>query len=514
MKNRLIIYTSIIIFLPILFLSGLFWDDWILYDSSSEFIISLMSQAGYILRGYMHAALLSTKFSFLYYRIVDSSFFLLSVFITYKILKYFIKDKNIFILFILLLYIIIPLNSAKFALINAISWPFIFFFYMAFYMLIRYMNTRNLFYRIGSLLLFLLSFRLDSLLVYYLIIAFYLLWEVHHKITSIKTFLLQMLFYADFLLLPMIGWVVRSIFFASYGEYTYYHNMKEDKILAAFGKTFDGIILIFQQLAQKIIALPISLLLIILSLSFFMTCFYKKRTILTLKKKEGLLYILGGFCLIYLSLFPYVAVGVTIDFKDWGSRTQIIAILGFTLVIATVIFTFSYTKIKIFLMSSIILTFTILNLQSTYQYQRDWYKQLSIIENFKSNNIIKAHTSFLVIDKIKKWNVNNRRIRFYEYAGMFKEAFGDEKRFALPIDSYRVKYYKKRKLNPFFRSKFKLSEYTYKETEYYIVINKVKSLTIGDVLKLKYKEIFDYPKFLDNVKKYINLKTIIYTQTS
>ena len=505
---RYLIFTFIIalVFIPILFSTGVFWDDWVMYNNNPTVITSMYDQSGFPFSAIQHNYLLSTNYPFLSYKLIIIVFFLLSLFMLYKILIYTLKDKNLTYL-ILLVYITIPLNSAKLSLINTLALQYIFLFYLAFYFLILFLSTKNIYYRILAIIFFIPSFTLNSLFVYYIIVPFFILWKIHLEIKSIKDFFKKIIEYIDFILLPIILWVVKGLFFSGHGDYANYNKISFHKLSNAFTKTIESIITIFQQLIHKILSLPLEIYIVTILVSLLVVYSLKKISTPKFKIKDFFIFFFIGISLVYFSLFPYLAVGGIVDFNDWSSRNHIVSILGFSILFISFILLIPNIKFKLFLASNIILIFLVLNLQNTYQFQRDWYKQLSIIENFKHNEVIKNHTSFLVIDNIEEWNVNNRRIRFYEYSGIFKEAFGDEKRFALPIDSYRVKYYKKRKLDIFFKKKFKLSEYTYKETEYYIILNKAKDINLVSILKLKYNEIFDYKQFLKDVEKYITIDT-------
>ena len=51
------------------------------------------------------------------------------------------------------------------------------------------------------------------------------------------------------------------------------------------------------------------------------------------------------------------------------------------------------------------------------------------MENFKESEIIKNNCSFLFDDKTTNLNVSNRTYMFFEYTGLMKLVFGNERRF-------------------------------------------------------------------------------------
>jgi hypothetical protein len=61
-------------------------------------------------------------------------------------------------------------------------------------------------------------------------------------------------------------------------------------------------------------------------------------------------------------------------------------------------------------------------------YQRDWYKQLSIMQQLAEFKQLNKSSFILIKDEAAELNAKNRVPLFYEYAGMFKEVFKNENR--------------------------------------------------------------------------------------
>ena len=65
-------------------------------------------------------------------------------------------------------------------------------------------------------------------------------------------------------------------------------------------------------------------------------------------------------------------------------------------------------------------------------YEREWYKQLGMIEAFQRAPQMQTGLAFEFDDRTKRLNAADRvRRRFYEYAGLFEQAFGTHGRFGV-----------------------------------------------------------------------------------
>ena len=139
---------------------GVYWDDYRLINTDYESIKSMFEQAtgGLNLAAPFHGTLLKLENSVFYYRAIGFSFFFVSVVYVFLILQQLNKniDQNFIIT---LIYSIIPLNSAKVALINTPAIVFMALFYMAFFVFLKCIKTQfDIRYRSLLYLLFLLSF--------------------------------------------------------------------------------------------------------------------------------------------------------------------------------------------------------------------------------------------------------------------------------------------------------------------------------------------------------------------
>ena len=150
------------------------------------------------------------------------------------------------------------------------------------------------------------------------------------------------------------------------------------------------------------------------------------------KKKNWILFGLGGL-FFFFAVFPYLAIGVeglNISHWDWRGRSQLLVPLGASLLlfygvqILLAHFGIQSGIRKVF-QSLILASFIGLNINYYAEYQGDWFKQQSIIENLRSSEVVKQNTSFLFIDETEHENAHARKYRTMEYTGLLNYAFSD-----------------------------------------------------------------------------------------
>jgi len=109
-----------------------------------------------------------------------------------------------------LFFSILPYNSARVILsLLQYSIPYT-LFWVAWFALAKHQNSGRLWLRLAALALFALSFTANSLLVFYLLPLGWILYQTQ---TSFKTSLQIAFRYVDFLLLPVVFWVARCLYF-------------------------------------------------------------------------------------------------------------------------------------------------------------------------------------------------------------------------------------------------------------------------------------------------------------
>lgn len=510
-KVFVILFIIYLIFnIPLLFnYNGIYWDDWTLYGNSFSTINDTFLQAvgysGYIASG-MHHLLLNIANGVFPYRILTVVLLFLNGIFIYKILESIkiISTKEIF--FVVLFILITPLYSAKIALID---FPYTFFtaiFFSVFYLLSKNIYELNIIKRILILSIFFFSFLINSLLVFYAIVLIYMFYMLYsYENNFFKNLFIFIKTNIDFILLPVVFFVVKSIYFVPTGIYADYNSIKLSKVLSmdAFYKTFE-LNFIDPIVTSLLLIKPFIILLVVL---FILGLFLRQNK--HMQKKD--LYLFSfGFLAFFLGAFAYIAVGKIPSLYNWASRLQVLLPLGFSFMLyygIQIIFNLLNFKevIKLFTYFILFLSFMTFHIKEQIKYNIDWMYQQSIIENFKINEIIKNNSTFIVKNELGDKLVDSRRLSFYQLNGMAKVAFGDDKRF-FPTSEEELKKFEKFKIHKHynfstweFGNPVSLILKVNPESEF----NKDFYESLKYLLRLKYLELVNEEIFISEIKELV-----------
>ncbi len=145
-----------------------------------------------------------------------------------------------------------------------------------------------------------------------------------------------------------------------------------------------------------------------------------------------------------------------------------------------------------------------------------WFKVLSLVEHFKTDNRIKESTAFLFEDRTLDMNANNRYYREFEINGIMKCAFGNDTRFVANIyfdnKFEELKEYFERNKETIYHPLYNCSNYKLQRSQYKIYVNHVEKqisrIPPGGTLKLIRMKIFNPKKFKKQIKEIIKLEVI------
>jgi hypothetical protein len=155
-------------------------------------------------------------------------------------------------------------------------------------------------------------------------------------------------------------------------------------------------------------------------------------------------YFLMVFGLIAISVgaFPYMVGGHLVDisdwliafipnFSDWNSRHQLLLPLGISLIVCSSLKIdsdepFNWKLSPVF--STMIAFCIVLNITFAQEYFLDGKKQDSIMEAMANNEDLRNSTSILIDDSAVRFNARGRSIRSYEWEAMLEKVFGDDSR--------------------------------------------------------------------------------------
>ncbi len=482
---------------------GIFWDDWVLYNMQPENVSDIFNQAGGTWGGYFHNFLLSIGNGITPYRILIFASYLLSSIFLYCILFTISEIGRFERLLVVIFFAILPVNSARIALINAPSAFCYFLFWLGFLFLSLYLKDKKIVFRIQALIFFFLSFAVSSLLVFYVIAMFYIAYIEFYKRTatfSPASIIKKVLCYSDFIILPVVYWIVKTIFVKATHLYAGYYTLTMAKLYGIPELLHLSFYTSFIEPLKQSFRLNSVISMIALGIIVFLLLKNKHSQKVDDKR---FLFFYGGWFLFFLAVFPYNALGLYPHLNDWQSRHQLIIPLGVSLILVygTRLLIPSETIQKI-LYSLLISSFILTNIIYYANFQKDWYKQVSLMENFKASEIIKGNTTFLFDDRIEELNANHRTYRYYEYAGQMKLVFGEETRFG----HRKQDFDHIEKLLPSLNGNNNMKDYKMIQPQYIVEIHGNKKISKRDLIRLKYLELFAAEKFKEAASELTTLK--------
>ncbi len=495
----------------ILFNKGIFWDGWILCNANKDIITVIFHESGAFLgiRGIIHNFFLSFN-NILLYRITCFLAYLISAILLNKILKNVKEITSTARFFIVLIFALFPVNSARIALINIPTSIFFLLFFLGFWLITKFIEKKNIVTRIVALCFLFLSFNTYSILVFYSLVILYLIYISSTRNKSLFTIIKDLMHYTDFIVMPVVYWLIRNIFYKPSGAYEGYNSITLQKLIQTPSMLIQTFNSSFLEIFRIIIGFSI---LNIIGAIIIMFCLQNKTEEQSKIKNDILLFFLGIFSFI-AGVFPYVSVGLFPCLYDWDSRHQLLVPLGAGFIIyyglKLIIDSLRLDrKIHILLCSVLIALFINMNFRNCIEYQMDWYKQVSLIENFKASTEITDHTTFLFEDHTP--NAKGRSYRPYEYAGLMKYAFGNEERFGMDINAFKGT----NSFTPFIGEANITKDYKIREPEYKIIIEQGNYYNfyydgiinrIFKTFKLMFLEYFSPKKFREYAKQIIIFK--------
>lgn len=396
--------------------NAIFWDDWCIFNVNKENILDIFNQAGsmFNLGGHLHS-ILSPIGPWIYKYLTFVIMFAAGLTLD-KILirnnKFNKSERFLVVLF----FLILPFNTAR---VTAICFPYT-VCYLLFFLGWLVFDKK----RILSLLLFFLSFNTNSLLVFYIIPFLESFLRSSNWKFNIKILTLFSLRKFDFLIIPFIYFGVKMCFFKPYGSYLHYNEIHD--IIGVIKAP----IKFFIEITQVSTSIFFTILLSILFLKFFRILELYPQPV---SRRNAFTISIIGFLLLYIGIFPYSVVGCYPSFFEWTSRHQLLLPLGFSVLILSIWVRLGVQCRNLFI--SIVISVSVLYNISTYKdFYFDWRKQSHILKLIKNNDIIKDSNIIVFNDLTLPFNIWNRIYRFYEWNGLLKLAFNDEKRFGINHD--------------------------------------------------------------------------------
>ncbi|TLD96622.1 hypothetical protein LS71_005295 [Helicobacter jaachi] len=420
--------------------NGYYWDDFALIGNFSfDEMNRQFAENGNVWYGYFewifismqpYGVALSRLFTF-------CSFFICGV-IIYQILKSMRLFSAYEIYGISILFLLLPFNTiSRNALINVPYTLCYLLFFVAFFALLYFCASKNTWikgiYRICALVCFFISFTMNSLLIFYALALAYLLY-VHYANTPYKSrssssigwFMAWIWKHIDFILLPIIFYSVKLMYFKPYGLYEGYNAVHLSALLKSFIKTPLLSLLNLVELSY-ILAGAIGLLALLAVLYML----YKRSKEICKRDVWG---IIAGFIIWWLGSFSYVVVHKHTSFLDLQDRFGILESLGVAILcIFTLNAIIKSSLFKHIVLGGIILCAIEVNVAAQNTLFQAYIRQVGIFEHLKENPLFAQFDTFRIRGDV--W-LGIGDDSFYQLNGLYKREFGkSDKYISLDVQS-------------------------------------------------------------------------------
>lgn len=496
----------------LLILSGCWWDDWTFMRHDLEYVHMVASQSGRPEWDLLIPLCWSSTNNgrvlifFIYYLI---SIFL---YVSLKNSKIFDEIES---LIITLIFTVIPVNESRLLISNFPYTIGLLFFYFALMLFIKWNNgVKRIIPRICILLLFLISFILNSLLAFFYIIFIYLFIielrknkekkALNRVIISTKNILIK---YIDFFILPFIFFIGNKVLFPiTDSNFVARSSITINGVLKCFKYIPLSILNIIKQISTQFIkCLSNWFVLLLCTIVIFIIIIFCKKN--KRNSISPLLMVLFGLIVLVLGVFAYVEIrSGTLSSIGVKGRDTILVPFGLSLIIFGLVSSFN-NKIKIAICSIVILL-GILSFNLLYiEWQKDYYYQLSM-ENLLDNEVVKNNDTFFLAD-LNESNVKGQR--YYSLNINANHVFNDETRFFIPKVSNLYMLKSKKDIDnakQLLKNSYAMKDYN--PDDYYLdaIIIYKNNLDWKDVIKLKYLEMFDFYEFIKKIDNLGEMETI------
>ena len=481
----------------IIFNKGVFWDDWVWINRDFSFYKGISDQMG------SEWSYLWTNFMYTHITLAKVLVFIFNLITTYLFYKIIIKHFNPFETFILVLFFaIMPINYVRSMLNISMYSLCLMLFYIGFYLVEKNLEKNRIIIRIISYLFFLLSFNMSSLLFFYLVVALYVWWKKY----NFKKFGKVLVYNFDYILLPIIYFIFKRLYYIPYGLYDSYNSFSLSTLvkspvylgLSIYEFTFDLLQLVVSQAFQS------SLLLLFIIIIFI---FLKNEDIKKLNWNKNVFYV--SIVLVIIGLVPYLLVGKIPSLIDYNNRHSILLGAGLTFLSFTscaLMIRHLNKNSSLVLLSFVIASLVIFNVNTSKEFLLYSYKLDSILYHFKNNDVIRDNTTFIFEDTEQKNESNiltNTPLSFYVFNGMLNSAYGDETRFMVP----KISQYEIGKMWIKTATHLRAADWIPSEIQYKILLIKERDISKSDIIRLIVYSFLDKDKYTLLIKGLYRLES-------
>ena len=497
----------------LLVLSGCWWDDWTFMSHNLNYVNLVASGSGRpewnILIPLCWSLTNNGRILIFFLYLFDSYF-------VYNILKdsklFSIKDS----LLITLLFIIIPVNDARLLISNFPYAVGLFFFFLAFMLFIKWNNSnRKVLPRVLILLLFLISFILNSLLAFYYVLFIYLFIIdikdnkenniIKRVLISIKNVIVK---YTDFFILPFVYFGLNKLLFpVTSTDFEGRSSISIMGLIKCIKYLPLSIINVFKEIYANYFKVLTFIPLLICLVVFIVIFIIKNKTNNKPDTKKWLIYLLVGFVVLALGLFVYVEVRSSVIYSNGvKGRDTILVPLGMSIIIYSTYSLFNEKYKQLLCILTIILG--IFSFNSLYiEWQEDYYQQLSM-ESLMNNSIIKNNDTFFLAN-LDESDIEGER--YYSLNTNAYHVFNDETRLFIPKVSNLYLLESKENVDMAVKDLdycHMMKDYNPEDYNLDAIIIYSCDYDANEVLRLKTYELFNKDIFNEIIKNTGDMKTV------
>lgn len=422
--RRLLVLYALINLPVFLFLNGVFWDDWVLFNTSKDVILERFEQVGspFNFAGHFHSFMMLGLGAWSY-RILVFIAFAANIVLGNLILRNLGFSENIRFFFALAM-VVMPFFGSRFAAINSI-------YILCTTCFLGAWLAHQAGKHFAAPFLYCAAFLTQSYLVFFSIPYLIAYVPTILKLDFNRRKLVEIALYTS---LPFVFFFVKTLFFPATGAYEGYLTLDPSLVFLSFMRIAEvsavtlmystaqlgywdvfalaGITAVFFVLINTLILKPG------LTEGVHVHKKFEKVSGSGLSSQIVLFLMVIAAC--FLAIFPYLIVGNPPNFYyGYESRNQTVLILPACLAIAFIFLKFwSFFRPLPGLLLAIGATAQIV---IYFAYGDDWRKQEAIVEGLENiRQQVVERNIFVVQDQTEIRNVEMRKYSWYELSGIFR----------------------------------------------------------------------------------------------
>lgn len=510
-----------------LFCSGLYQDDWTLYNMEPATISAIFHDQGHRWLAYFHNFLLSFDNAVYLYRSLIFTAYLSCALILYEIIKKLGFAGAGERVFLVLFFAVFPVNNVRFLLINAPYAVCSFTFWVAFWTMIRCKETsgsKSVRFRAVSLIAFLIAFDTNSLLVFYILPLIYLLKACFFRdnvfhMPDMVIFMKTVSRNLDFVLLPLVYWLPKTLLFPPGGAWEGYNQITAASLamsplflVRSFQTSFFSVIdYSFRSFGSASIAL---------SALIAVALWHRHRSYAGFPSgpsRQDSRFLCLGIFIFCLAVLPYNLVGLLPKLENWHSRHQLLVPLGASLLLVYGVRTLGRMLhigafARMFVMCLLLCQFIATNVGDCVGLHLDWFRQQALIIHMQEISLFATGRTFIFDDQAQPADMIKRNYPVYQYAGMMKRVFGDQKRIGLDSTQLTSNNYIReiKRQKKYFTPLWNAGKYVPAPPDWLIIVEPGFSPAdrLSKMLSLKFYEFYDPAVFRETLKNTISLRIV------